>query len=663
MPRYSQQLNDTFLESMDVGFNGFNDYLRPDQLQRGTLAVSKNGRLGRNGEWQVRQGVEVISEPLATGISALTLPFNLPTAGQIGDGTTAILNDSIVNGVYGSCEYSNPNQGSSEYIVLATNNKAVAVKISDGSSTDIAYPAFVNINAQTDMIQAFNKIFIFRDGNVALEWNGDLSGTPAFTKVESGTYSQPEMYHIQMTDVTSTDGLVSFVITGDVTSQLPESAFLRVYEADDALFQIAVDEEYLITSSVFAAGSTTVKAYLPVPDSSGASATNYITIGRQISVGNGFTHMPAPKFAIYHQRRLVMPFAHSVDAAADTYTSRGILDEVIASDVLDSDTYDQIYANFRFNAGTADYVVGLHSFSEDKLLVFNRNSIHLVQGAGATASSQLITNEVGCVARKTITQVGNNVIFLSDNGVYGANFQDLYNLRGNDTPLSSTITATIARINKDYWQNSVAIYYNNRYFIAVPIDNSDKNNAIIIFNLINKQWESVDTVNAAGWNISNLIVAGEGSSRGIYAVNDIGGIHKIDGRVDSLDRVITREDGVEQIVQVPAEATTRQFTMGVIDKKKWNNFELLIESSESNDSDFNIKGEIENVDSVVDLGTLSLLNNGVLPAGEDVAVRGRIGNKRGYGIQFTLDNVQGRPRFKGIKVSGAETFRSTITAV
>ena len=663
MPRYSSELNDTIHESMDVGFSGFNDYLRPDQLKSGTLAVSKNGRLGRNGEWQVRKGIEIISQPLTTGASALTLPFNLPTAGEIGDGVTAILNDSAVNGVYGSCGYSNPNEESNEYIIISTNIKAVAIKISDGSFTDIAYPALTNVNVKADMIQAFNKVFIFRNGKVALEWDGDFSGTPAFTEVPSGAYTQPEMYYIQMTSVTSTDGLVSFVIAGDVTSQLSESSFLRVYEADDVLFQIAVDEEYLIISSIFDGASTTIKAYLPVPDSDGTSTTNYITIGRQISVGYGFTHMPAPKFAIYHQRRLVMPFAFSVDDASGAYTSRGIVDEVITSDILDSNTYDQIYGNFRFNAGTADYVVGLHSFSEDKLIVFNRNSIHLVEGADSVANSQLITNEVGCVARKTIIQVGNNVIFLSDNGVYGANFQDLYNLRGNDTPLSSTIIATIDRINKDYWQNSVAVYYDNRYFIAVPIDNSEKNNAIIIFNLINKQWESVDTVNASGWNISNLIVAGEGSSRGIYAVNDIGGVHKIDGRVDSLDRIVTREDGVEQIIQIPAEATTRQFTMGVINKKKWNNFELLIESSESNDSDFSIKAEIENVDAVVDLGTLSLLNNGVLPAGEDVAVRGRIGNRRGYGIQFTLDNVQGRPRFKGIKVAGAETFRSTITAI
>ena len=63
------------------------------------------------------------------------------------------------------------------------------------------------------------------------------------------------------------------------------------------------------------------------------------------------------------------------------YTPSDNLDEVIISDILDADTYDQIYGQYRFNAGTADFNVGLLSFADDKLVVFNRNSIHLVQGS------------------------------------------------------------------------------------------------------------------------------------------------------------------------------------------------------------------------------------------------------------------------------------------
>jgi hypothetical protein len=58
-----------------------------------------------------------------------------------------------------------------------------------------------------------------------------------------------------------------------------------------------------------------------------------------------------------------------------------------------------------------------------------------------------------------------------------------------------------------------------------------RNNVILIYNFLNKQWESIDSVNSEDWDIENLIVAGEGSKRGVYAINQLGGIHKIDSRL------------------------------------------------------------------------------------------------------------------------------------
>ena len=87
--------------------------------------------------------------------------------------------------------------------------------------------------------------------------------------------------------------------------------------------------------------------------------------------------MPAPSYGIYHQRRLAVPFRYEL-SSTETITDRKIFDEVIISDILDTDTYDQLYGQFRFNAGMADFNVGMLSFADDKLIVFNRNSIHQV---------------------------------------------------------------------------------------------------------------------------------------------------------------------------------------------------------------------------------------------------------------------------------------------
>ena len=105
------------------------------------------------------------------------------------------------------------------------------------------------------------------------------------------------------------------------------------------------------------------------------------------------------------------------------------------------------------------------------------------------------------------------------------------------------------------------------------------------------------------------------------------------------------------------------YTLKSIDRKKWNNFELHIESEPGLASNGNLSVETENVDSNVSLGTLASFNGGnQLTAGEDYSIRGRIGNNRAYGLQFTLDTTFGRPKFRSLKVAGATTFRNPATA-
>jgi hypothetical protein len=255
------------------------------------------------------------------------------------------------------------------------------------------------------------------------------------------------------------------------------------------------------------------------------------------------------------------------------------------------------------------------------------------------------------------------VIFLSDNGVYGTQFLDEYNLRGTETPLSEPINETIKRINKEAWEQSVAVYFDNRYYIAVPLDGATKNNAILVYNFLNQQWESIDTTSNVNWDIESLIVSGDGSDRGVYAINQLGGIHRLDYRVDGVDRIVTAIGEESKGINIDAAISTRQYTLGSMERKRWKEFDLHVQSSDTNDSDLTIQVETENPDATIALGTLSSFNGSVLPAGEDVSIRGRIGNKRGYGIQFTFNNTTGRPRIRAIEVDGSTTFRSTNKAI
>ena len=65
--------------------------------------------------------------------------------------------------------------------------------------------------------------------------------------------------------------------------------------------------------------------------------------------------------------------------------------------------------------------------------------------------------------------------------------------------------------------------------------------------------------------------------------------------------------------------------------------------------------EVENPDSSTFLGFLSTLLGSNLAVGEDASVRGRIGNKRGYGIQMTVTPTNGRPKLRAVKVQAMIT--------
>ena len=89
--------------------------------------------------------------------------------------------------------------------------------------------------------------------------------------------------------------------------------------------------------------------------------------------------------------------------------------------------------------------------------------------------------------------------------------------------MSDPIDPIIRQINRAYADKSVAIYHNNRYYIAVPLNASTYNNAILVYNLLNQGWESVDLIEQEGWDVVNFITSGAGGVNRLFAINRFGG--------------------------------------------------------------------------------------------------------------------------------------------
>ena len=717
MPRYSSfgRFDNQQVDDGDTVFQRINSRLRPDQLKAGEVALSENGRMDVDGAWQVRKGISVFGSPITVGSTALTLPFTLYDNRTIASATRSvtivtvtttaahgftsntlvsivglngtlatssnrlitstgsttftfvmpgltgsetysgsgvagapILDDTAINNVYGSCLFSDPASNNTEYIALATNTKVRLIKISDASVTEIAYPAAVALSEDVNLIQAFNYLFIFRNGLTALEWNGDFAA-PTFALVDNGAYTQPAIFQAANNAVIS-----SGIVTITATAHTVEVGDL-VRISDKGTTGLNSLEQYLVYE-------TTANTFLFKADAPNTSSPATVAVGKRQSIGLGFTHMPCPEYAIYHQRRLFMPFRFlsTGSSGSPTITARNVADEIIVSDILDQNTYDQIQNQFRIASGSADFTVALQPFAEDNLIVFNRNSIHLISGVGADLGNSVvreITREVGCCSRKSIAQVGNKIMFLSDNGVYGIEFDDLYNLRGVSVPLSEAINPTIEDIEPTLVTNAVGVYHNNRYYLAYTAKGQTANNKMMVYNFLNAGWESIDVVNQQGWNIRDFVRAGAGGINSLYAITEFGGIHLIDSGTAAVDTLALSVGGASTTHSIEAELTTRQYTFGTMDRKKFNAYEIHMESSPQMESNLAISLETENLDGTEDYGNLGLVDSG-----EDESFRGRLGNKRAYGAQLTVSQTVGRPKVRAVKITGMLAFASTTSA-
>jgi hypothetical protein len=263
--------------------------------------------------------------------------------------------------------------------------------------------------------------------------------------------------------------------------------------------------------------------------------TTAYTITGIISAPTSGTGHPFPNCSglLYYANRMIAIGQHHSRGYTPTARSR---DSVCVSNYLDFDNWDLV-DEFTFNQGSNDEVVAIAPWTLTEFTVFMRNSIYYVNvgagryatGDGATgASMKTVVSDIGCIAKNSVVQANGGIIFLSDNGIYAMDATQVgsnesMRLLTNAEPLSKNIDDIIQRINKTYVHRSVGIYWNNRYYLAVPLDASVDNNTVLVYNFILKNWESVDTY-PAGFDVANFLTAKKDNKRKLYGFDTDQGI-------------------------------------------------------------------------------------------------------------------------------------------
>lgn len=174
---------------------------------------------------------------------------------------------------------------------------------------------------------------------------------------------------------------------------------------------------------------------------------------------------------------------------------------IFFSDYLDGKTWS-ITESVQVGSD-GDDIIGLKSWRNNTLLVFKANSVWavicdpLVDSSGNKVSPAYwtinkISDSYGVVSRETIAQVGNDVWFLSKRGV--CSVQRAVASEDNEMqalPISLPIQNYIDRINWNYAHTSSAIYFKDRYFLSIPIDNAQRPNIVVIYNTITQKWQGI----------------------------------------------------------------------------------------------------------------------------------------------------------------------------
>ena len=655
------------------------------------------------------------NESFSTSATSLAFP-----AGSAVTQLNFTLNDDGANEVFGSGVFSDPNSDSADDIIFtATNNVCDILRLRDRAKFKVRYPGSNTISGRCDLLQAFNKVYIFRGRQTAFESTPvitskaitsasrssntvtvnstghgrsvndfvTLIGLGAFTTDPNGVYKVATVPSVnQFTVTTTASGSETFNTSGAVAEYFNDFALvpsgtytipsyiidtstaaadgivtvdevghglvlgqeLKIIKGDspfDAFVKETVRVSVVVSADQF-------KFNLEIEDTTGKN----LVLSKPQAISY-FVRQPATPFAVLNQRRLWMPYFNTSDSSP---VKRPNQDEIIASDILDGDTFDVLGGSFKITGGSSDFIVGLEPFTENKLLCFCRRSIHQLDGvSGSLADVQVnvVTPDLGCSARRSIVQIANKIFFLSDQGVYGLEFLDLYNLRGLEVALSEAITPIMKRINQDYVDKAVGAYFDNRYWLAIPIDGAVENNVILIWNTINGGWESIDTVNNVSFNVRDMIVAREGTKNSLYITTSEGGVHQIDG-FDGGDQ-ISVESGVSvpQTLDVQSILTTREYDGDTLDRKIFARSEVHVKSDTDSVSDASISFTSSDPDQTSAATTISGVFGANLAAGEDASIRTSV-RLRGYGCSATITPTAGRPLVRAVKLDARITDRS-----
>jgi len=174
-----------------------------------------------------------------------------------------------------------------------------------------------------------------------------------------------------------------------------------------------------------------------------------------------------------------------------------------------SGAFDRTTNAFRIPVGEER---GLIPTRDLGLIIFGQNAVWALSPSlvpdPTTDKPQPIDISRGCVAYKTVAQVGEDIMYLSQDGVRSLRRTIQDKLQGGASfPISYNLKDEYENISWNYIKKATAIYYDNKLFIALPVKSAKYNNRVWVYYPAYGTWTVI-----TGWNVGDFakyIVNGE----------------------------------------------------------------------------------------------------------------------------------------------------------
>lgn len=141
------------------------------------------------------------------------------------------------------------------------------------------------------------------------------------------------------------------------------------------------------------------------------------------------------------------------------------------------------------------------------LVVFTETAVAAITNFTGDLSSRAlepVTDQAGCIAHRTITEAGGDLLFLGRGGVYrltevlasGAGGQITSRRQMTPVPVSWPIPKSMERINWAAASIACACLADGLWYLSVPVDGASYNNGIFVYDTVSGQWQGEDALEA-----------------------------------------------------------------------------------------------------------------------------------------------------------------------